>query len=101
MSSHVFFMFSAIYRYITKTGGCVKELSLGFQNRIEKFLLVRFLLMLLFRLIVEKLSICGQHCNASANTQDYELKISIHINFNTLMSNLKSYFQYGIDVTSL
>ena len=32
---------------------------------------------------------------------DYELKISMHMNFDTLMSNLKSYFQYGIVMTSL
>ena len=71
------------------------------KNRIKKFLLVRFLLMLLFRLMVEKLHIFGPHCNISANTQDYELKISIHMNFDTLMSNLKSYFQYRIVMTSL
>ena len=71
------------------------------ETRIEKFLLVRFLSMLLFQLIVEKLHIFGPQCNISANTQDYELKISIHMNFDTLMSNLKSYFQYRIVVTSL
>ena len=60
-----------------------------------------FLLMLLFRLIVERLHIFRPHCNISANTQAYELKISIGMNFDTLMSNLKSYFQYGIVMTSL
>ena len=71
------------------------------ENRIEKFLLVRILLMLLFRLIVERLCIFRPHCNISANTKYYELKISIHINFGTLISNLKSYFQYAIVMTSL
>ena len=93
-------MFSAIYRHnITKPGGYVKEIPIN-KNRIEKFLLVRFLLMLLFRLIVEKLRIFGPHCNISANTHDYELKISILTNFETLMSNLKSDFQYEIVMTS-
>ena len=72
------------------------------ENRIEKFLLVRFLLLLLFRLIVEKLRILfGPHCNISAYTQDYELKFGIQMNFHTLISNLKSYFQYGIVMMSL
>ena len=58
-------------------------------------------LLLLFGLIVEKLRIFGSHCNISACTQDYELKFSIQMNFNTLISNLKSYFQYEIVMTSL
>ena len=71
------------------------------ENRTEKFLLVRFLLLLLFRLIVEKLRMFGKHCNISGYTQDYELKFNIHTNFDILISNLKSYFQYGIVMTSL
>ena len=72
------------------------------ENRIEKLLLVRFLLLLLFRLIVKKLCIIfGPHCNFSAHTQDYELKFSIQMNFDTLISNLKSYFQYEIVMMSL
>ena len=67
----------------------------------KKLLLVRFLLLLLFRLIVEKLRTFGPHCNISAYTQDYELKFSIDMNFDTLISNLKSYFQYGILMTTL
>ena len=34
-------------------------------------------------------------------TQDYELKCSIQMNFDTLISNLKSYFQYEIVMTLL
>ena len=102
-------------------------------------LLVRFLLLLLFRQIVEKLRIFLGHIgmsypgsevplqrkgrpslarradgfsdlgrlglvlepliqgrNVSAYTQDYELKLSIQMKFDTLISNLKSYFQYKI-----
>ena len=40
------------------------------ENRIGKLLLVRFLFLLLFRLIVEKLRILfGPHCNISAYAQ--------------------------------
>ena len=47
-------MFSDIYRNSTKkTGKYVKELSKT-ENRIEKLLLVRFLLLFLFSPIVEK-----------------------------------------------
>ena len=48
-----------------------------------------------------KITHFGPHCNNSAYTQDYELKFSTHINFDTLISNLKSYFQYGIVMMSL
>ena len=48
-----------------------------------------------------KLRIFGPHCNILAYTQDYELKFCIQMNFDTLISNLKSYFQYGIVMTSL
>ena len=61
-----------------------------------------FFLLLLFRLIVEKLRILFEpHCDISAYTQNYELKFTIQINFDTLISNLKSYFQYGIVMMSL
>ena len=40
-------------------------------------------------------------CNISAYAQDYQLKFSIQMNFDTLSSNLKSYFQYEIVMTSL
>ena len=33
-------------------------------------------------------------------TQDYELKFSIHMNFDALISNLKSYLLHGIVMTS-
>ena len=36
----------------------------------------------------------------SAYTQGYELKFSTQTNFDTLISNLKSYFQYDIVMTS-
>ena len=71
------------------------------ENRIETLPLVRFLLLLLFQLIVEKLRIFGPHCIISAYAQDYEVKFSIQMNFDTLTSNLKSYFQYEIIMTSL
>ena len=61
----------------------------------------RFLLLLLFQLIVEKLCIFGPHCNISVYTQDYELKLSKQMNFDTLISNVKSYFEYEIVMTSL
>ena len=68
----------------------------------KEIALVRFLLLLLFRLTVDKLCILfGPHCNISAYTQDYELKFGIQMNFDTLISNLKSYFQYEIVMTSL
>ena len=100
--SCIWSMFSAIYRYsITNTGEYVKELPIN-ENRIEKLLLVRFLLLLLFWLIVEKLRILfGPHCNISAYTQDYELKFGIQMNFDTLISNLRSHFQYEIVMTSV
>ena len=48
-----------------------------------------------------KITHFGPHCNISAYAQDYELKFSIQMNFDTLISNLKSYFQYEIVMTSL
>ena len=99
-----FSCFSYLLTQHYKNRKYVKELSLSFlemKTKLKKFLLVRFLLMFLFRLIVERLRIFRPHCNISANTQDYELRISIHINFDTLMSNLKSYFQYEIVMMSL
>ena len=72
------------------------------ENRIENLLIVRFLLLLLFWLIIEKLRILfGPHCNISAYANDYELKFSTEMNFDTLISNLKSYFQYEAVMTSL
>ena len=70
------------------------------ENRIEKLLLVRFLLPFLFRQMDEKLRILFEpHCIISAYTQDYELKFSTQTNFDTLISNLKFYFQYDIVMT--
>ena len=90
MSSHEFCMFSAIYRYnIAKTGEHVKELSLSFLSIKTEFL------------IVKNLSTFGPHCNILPYTQNYELKFSIEMNFDTLISNLKAYFQYEIVMTSL
>ena len=61
------------------------------ENRIEKLLLVRFLLPLLFRQMVEKLLVIfGSHCNISACTQHFELKFSRDTKFDTLISNLNS-----------
>ena len=75
-------MFSAIYRYIIiKTGQYVKELSLSFLEmkiELKNFYWFVFFI-LLFRLIVERLRIFRPHCNISANTQDYELKINKQI----------------------
>ena len=69
------------------------------ENRIE--LLVRFLLPLLFRQMVENLWVLfGLYCNISAYTKEYELKFSIQTNFDTLISNLKSYFQYYVVMMS-
>ena len=95
-------MFSTNFGYnTTKTGKCVKELSISFQNRIEKLLLVRFLLPLLFGQMVEKLLVLfGSHCNISNCIQHYVLKFSIHTKFDTLISNLNSYVQYKIVMTS-
>ena len=99
-------MFSPNFRYnTTKHGKYVKDLSLSFpklNGRIEKLLLVRFLLPLLFRQMIEKLVVLfGSHCNISAYTQHFELKFSILTKFDTLISNLNSYVQYNIVVMSL
>ena len=99
MSSHEFCMFSAIDTTLQKQKN-ISKFAIN-QNRIEKLLLVRYLLLLLFRVMVKKLRIFGPHCNISVYTQDYELNISIQINFDTLISNLKSYFQYKIVMTSI
>ena len=72
------------------------------KTELEKLLLVHFLLLLLFGLIIKKsIVLFGPHCNISTCAQDYELKFSIQMNFDTLISNLKSYFQYDIVVMSL
>ena len=63
------------------------------ENRIEKLLLVRLLLLLLFRPMVEKLRILfGEKFNISACTEgyNYELKFSRQTKFDTLMLNLNS-----------
>ena len=52
--------------------------------------------------MVKKLPILfGQNCNISASTYDYELKFSTQTKFDTMTSNLNSYFQYKIVMTSL
>ena len=91
-------MFSAslwIEQY--KTEKYFKELSLNLsmtENGIEKLLLVRFLFPFLFRQMVEKLCILFEpHCIISDYTQDYELKFSTQTNFDTLISNLKFWFE--------
>ena len=81
----------------------VKELSLSFlywkQN--WKLLLVHFLLPLLFRQVVKKLRILfGPLFNISAYSEGYDLKFSIQTKFDTLISNLKSHFQYDIFMMS-
>ena len=59
--SCIWSMFSFTFRYLTtKTGEFVKEIVSKLpitKNRIEKLLLVRFLLLVLFRQIVEKLCV--------------------------------------------
>ena len=74
---------------------CVSKLPIT-ENRITEFLLVCFLLPLLFRQMVEKLLVLfGSHCKI------FELKFSIRTKFDTLVSNLNSYVQYKIVMTSL
>ena len=58
MLSDIWSMFSNNFRYsTTKTGKYVKELQVSelplTENRVQKLLLVRFLLLLLFRQMVE------------------------------------------------
>ena len=98
-------MFSNAFRHnTTKTGKvasrAISELPTT-GKRTGKILLVRVLLSLLFRQIVKKLFILfGPHCNISAYTQDYELKFTIQTKFDTLISNLNSYVQYKVIMTS-
>ena len=71
------------------------------ENRIEKVLLVCFVLPLLFRQMVVKLLVLfGPHCNISTYTQDCELKITIQTKFDALISNLNSYVKNEIVMTS-
>ena len=102
-------MVSFTFRYsTTKTGEYAKELFSELpitENRIEKLLLVHFCfffyLPLLFRQTVEKLHILfGSQCNISACAQDFPLKFGMLTKFDTLISNLKSYFQNKINMTS-
>ena len=51
--------------------------------------------------MAEKCVLFGPHCNISAYTQCYELKISTQTNFDTLISNLKLNFQRDSVMTSL
>ena len=75
-------------------GNGISELSIT-KNRIQKLLLVRFLLPLLFRQMVEQLHVFWEsHSNISAYAQDYELKFSIRTKFDTLTSNLNLHVQY-------
>ena len=57
-----------------------------------------FLIVLLFRQIVEKL--CIFWATLHYLSLYYELKFSIETNFDTLISNRKFYFHYNIDMTS-
>ena len=81
----------------------LEELSLSFlqlEKELEKSYWFVFY-SLLFRQIVKKLFILiGPHCNISAYTQDYELKFTIQAKFDTLISNLNSYVQYKVIMTS-
>ena len=93
-------MFSNYFRYrTTKTGKYVKELTSELpitENRIEKLLLVRFLLILLLRPMVEKFPILfGQNCNI----KDYELKFSTQRKFDTSILNLNLYVRYKVVMT--
>ena len=63
------------------------------ENRTEKLLLVHFYC-LFVKEDGQKLCVpFGPHCIISACTQDYELKLNIQTNFDTLISNLKLNFQ--------
>ena len=99
-------MFSANFRYNTiKPGKYVKDLRSKIsitENKIEKLLLVRFLLPILFTRKdgLKTTHSFGSHCNISAYAQHYELKFSIHTKFDTLILNLNSYVQYKIVMTS-
>ena len=46
------------------------------------------------------LVVFGSHRNISAYTQHFELKFSIPTKLDTLISNLNSYVQYKIVITS-
>ena len=71
------------------------------ENRIQKLLLVRYLLSFLFRRIVEILFVLVRpHCIISVSFQDFELKLSTQTNFDTFILNLKFKFQYDIVMTS-
>ena len=73
------------------------------ENRIEKLLAASSFFSCHFCLIRWSKTYAfflGPHCLISAHTQDFELKFSIQTKFDTLISNLKLYFQYIILMTS-
>ena len=79
-------------------GGCGIHIT---ENRIEETLLVRFLLLLLFGQIVEKLRILlGHVAIPQPILKTMSLKFRIQTKFDTLISNLKSYFRHKIVMTS-
>ena len=69
------------------------------ENRIEKLLLICFLLSFLFGQL-ENCVVFGSHCITSAYTHDNESKLNTETNFDTLIPNLKLNFQYDIVMTS-
>ena len=80
MSFHAFGQCSQLFidTALQKNRNYDKNLSLSFpENRIEKLLLVCFLLPFLFRQMVEKLrGLFGPHRIISAYAQNYELKLT-------------------------
>ena len=69
------------------------------ENRLEKLLLVCFLFPFFLGRWSKNNAFFGPHCIIPAYI--YELKVNIQTNFDTLISNLKSHFQYKIVMTSL
>ena len=69
-------------------------------NRIEKLLLVRFLLLFCLGRYSKNTDSFRPHCIISAYAQGYELKFNVQANFNAFILNLKLYFQYSIVMTS-
>ena len=92
-------MFWAISRYSNKERA-ISELPES-ENRVEKLILVSFLFPSSFRQIGEILCLYFRpHGIIAASFQAFELKLSTQANFDTLISNLKSNFQYDIVMTS-
>ena len=71
------------------------------QNKIENSCWFVFYCLFLLRPIVKIVCILFKpHCIISASIQDFELKLRTQTKFDTLISNLKLNFHYGIVMTS-